>query len=261
MTGLALEGGGARGAYHIGVYKALHEKGFKFDGFVGTSIGAINAAMLVQGDYDKLVELWQNISMEKILEKDWHYIIELVENYNKKPNRELLKNVIKVTRKLLKEHGVSTAKIKQMLLEYIDEEKIRNSGKDFGLVTISITDRKPYELMLDDIPKGKLHDYIMASACLPGFRPERIDGKIFIDGALYNNCPFNLLYEKNYDEIIVVRTFARGIMRKIRDSQKIKLISPKSDLGAIMFFEKARITENFKLGYNDGLQFVQSFGK
>ncbi len=51
MRGLVLEGGGVKGAYHIGVLKALRENGLdKFDGYVGTSIGAINAAMLAAGD-------------------------------------------------------------------------------------------------------------------------------------------------------------------------------------------------------------------
>ena len=44
MIGLVLEGGGAKGAYHIGAYRALSELGIQIDGVVGTSIGAINAA-------------------------------------------------------------------------------------------------------------------------------------------------------------------------------------------------------------------------
>ncbi len=46
MRGLVLEGGGAKGCYQIGAYKALVEMGITFDYVVGTSIGAINAAMI-----------------------------------------------------------------------------------------------------------------------------------------------------------------------------------------------------------------------
>ena len=49
MIGLVLEGGVARGAYHIGVVKAYLEAGYKFDGYAGTSVGAINAAMIAHG--------------------------------------------------------------------------------------------------------------------------------------------------------------------------------------------------------------------
>ena len=57
MRGLALEGGGSRGAYHIGVYQACLEQGLTFDAICGTSIGAVNAALLAQGDYDLLQHL------------------------------------------------------------------------------------------------------------------------------------------------------------------------------------------------------------
>ena len=73
MRGLALEGGGAKGAYHIGVMKALTEKSYVFDGFVGTSIGAINAAMLAQSDFDAALDLWMSISILKG-EKKWDYL-------------------------------------------------------------------------------------------------------------------------------------------------------------------------------------------
>ena len=79
MRGLALEGGGARGAYQIGVVKALIENGYEFDGFVGTSIGAINAAILAQGDFDKALGLWTDISIEKIFDEDEQPLLQMVD--------------------------------------------------------------------------------------------------------------------------------------------------------------------------------------
>ena len=58
MLGLALEGGGAKGAYEIGAYRALTELGYHFDVICGVSIGAINAALLAQGDCEKAAEFW-----------------------------------------------------------------------------------------------------------------------------------------------------------------------------------------------------------
>lgn len=58
MLGLALEGGGAKGAYHMGVVKAYFEEGYYFDGVVGTSIGALNGAIIAQGDFELGYELW-----------------------------------------------------------------------------------------------------------------------------------------------------------------------------------------------------------
>ena len=53
---IALEGGGAKGAYEIGVWKALREAGIKFDAVAGTSVGALNGAMYAIGDFDKAVD-------------------------------------------------------------------------------------------------------------------------------------------------------------------------------------------------------------
>jgi len=76
MIGLALEGGGSRGAYHIGVVKAYLEAGYQFDGFVGTSIGAINAAILAQGEFEKAEELWTEISTSQLFDDDITKLIE-----------------------------------------------------------------------------------------------------------------------------------------------------------------------------------------
>jgi NTE family protein len=140
--------------------------------------------------------------------------------------------------------------------QYIDEEKLRSSGRDFGLVTMSVTERKPYELMLEDIPRGQLISYIMASAAFPGFKPETIDEKLFVDGGVYNNCPVNLLDAKGYDEIIAVRTNAPGILRKLKDMSKVRVVSPRTDLGYMMLFNQESSAGNIKLGYCDGLRLI-----
>src|SRR5690606_21133320 len=56
--GLVLSGGGARGAYQIGVWKAMHELGLdrRVKAVAGTSVGAINTALFLQGDVDRAVE-------------------------------------------------------------------------------------------------------------------------------------------------------------------------------------------------------------
>jgi NTE family protein len=239
MRGLALEGGGAKGAYHIGVAKALLENGCEFDGYVGTSVGAVNAALLAQGDFEKALELWENISMEQIFDEDEQQL------------------GLKGLSRIFGEGGVSTEKMKAFFERYIDEDKLRGSGKDFGLVTMSVTERKPYELMLEDIPRGQLISYIMASAAFPGFKPETIDEKLFVDGGVYNNCPVSLLDAKGYDEIVAVRTNAPGVLRKLKDMSKVRVISPRTDLGYMMLFNAENSAANIRLGYCDGLRFVR----
>ena len=71
---LVLQGGGALGAYQVGVYQALHEAGIKLDWVIGTSIGAINAGLIAgntpERRVDALQEFWRRMRSERI----WHYL-------------------------------------------------------------------------------------------------------------------------------------------------------------------------------------------
>ena len=255
--GLALEGGGAKGAYHIGVMKAFVEKGHEFDGFVGTSIGAINAAIFAQGDFQKALELWMQISSDQIFLTEEQPLLQLTER--KGLNAELLSGVRGALPKVIINQGFCTKKMMDFLHAHIDEEKVRASGKDFGLVTVSLSERKPYELMLEDIPAGKLVSYIMASASFPGFSPVTIDGKKHLDGAFYNNCPVNLLDKLGYDEIIAVRTTNLSIVSGKMDKVKhVKRITPRENLGGMMQFSAEHSAANIRLGYYDGLRFIEN---
>ena len=251
------EGGGARGAYHIGVMQAYLENGYAFDGFVGTSIGAVNAAILAQGDFDKALELWKNISMDQLFDVDEQHFLRFINHGELHFDRELPSHLRKALWKIIKSSGIDTVKMKEFLEVYIDEEKIRTAGKDFGLVTVSINERKPYELMLEEIPRGALVDFVMASSSFPGFQPETIEENKFLDGALYNNCPVNLLVKKGYTEIIAVRTNAPGVLRKIDSATKVTVITPNENLGSIMLFTPQNSEANIKLGYYDGLRSIK----
>ena len=55
--GLVLEGGGVKGAYQVGALRAIEEAGIHFDGVVGTSIGAVNGALYLEGGYDKIAQI------------------------------------------------------------------------------------------------------------------------------------------------------------------------------------------------------------
>lgn len=253
MRGLALEGGGARGAYHIGVVKALLENGYEFDGFVGTSIGSINAAALAQGDFNLAYELWLNITLDQLFDDDEKRILSHIDTHGLKLNAELSADIKSMFNKI-RLGGIGTDRMRAFLEKCIDENKVRRSNKDYGLVTLSLKERKPYELMLEDIPEGQLINFIMASSSFPGFRRQIIGNDKFIDGAFYDNCPYRLLLNKGYDEIIVVRTNSLGVFRKT-EIDKIKIIAPQRHLGGIMMFSPERSAANIELGYEDGMLF------
>ena len=250
---MALEGGGSRGAYHIGVMKAFVEAGYEFDGFVGTSIGAINAAMFVQGDFKKAEEIWLGLSTGQLFDTD---IMSLIELHESKWDIRALGSARDGLRNVRNNKGVDTSKIKAFVNKHLNEERIRTSGKDFGLAVTSVSDRQPFELFSERIPQGEMLSYIVASACLPGFKPEIIGGKAYIDGALHNNCPINMLIAKGYDKIIAVRTNAPGVFPRYTTPANVdvKIIASENNLGNMMIFSPDKIRGNISLGYCDGLQ-------
>ena len=62
-VGIVLSGGGARGSYQIGVWKALNKLKIKYDIVTGTSVGALNGLLFVQKDYKKAYKIWKNICL------------------------------------------------------------------------------------------------------------------------------------------------------------------------------------------------------
>ena len=66
-TAIVLAGGGSRGAYQLGVWKALREMGVDYQLVTGTSVGALNGTLMVQQDYEKACQVWENITSEDIV--------------------------------------------------------------------------------------------------------------------------------------------------------------------------------------------------
>jgi hypothetical protein len=75
QTVLVLQGGGALGAYHAGVYQGLHEAGIEPDWIIGTSIGAINGALIAgnkpENRVARLIEFWSKVGYQRFAEDSW----------------------------------------------------------------------------------------------------------------------------------------------------------------------------------------------
>lgn len=117
MYGLVLEGGGAKGAYHIGAFFALKELGYEFDAVVGTSIGALNGAMIAMGEAHKSAEVWKTASMSSFVVKDMQKDSEkevnaLVENIKKQVNFDLLESLKNIVIEKLSSRGISNEPLK-----------------------------------------------------------------------------------------------------------------------------------------------------
>lgn len=241
--GLVLAGGGTRGAYQVGVWKALIELGIKIKGIVGTSIGALNGALFLQDDFSTLVKMYENIRIKDIMR---------VNGVNSNKDIFDVTNIVNLASNYRKQKGIDNAPLRQMIEKYINMEKLYASNIDFGLVTYSVKTKKPLQKFKEEIPKDQMVDYLLASACFPIFKPQVIDGEEYFDGGLYDRSPSNMLIEKGYKNLIIADIAGTGISRKaVSKEVYIKVISPSEDLGGIFNFNHSKIINNMKLGYLD----------
>jgi len=246
MYGLVLEGGGARGAYHIGACKAIMELGIDIAGVAGTSVGALNGAMIAQGDWEKAYNIWYNISPEKIIKSENQPIDNLA------PTKDNFTYYINQVKSMFYSGGLDISPLRKMLEECIDEDKIRTSPIDFGMIAVSLTELKAIEVFKEDIPYGKMADYLLASAALPIFKLDKMEGQRFLDGAFYDNLPINLLASRGFKDIIVVRTNSFGIRRKVKKKGlNLIYISPQDELGKVLDFDRENARNTIEMGYYD----------
>lgn len=256
MLGIALEGGGAKGAYQAGAYIALKKNHIKPSIIAGTSIGSVNAALMVQGDIKKLVNLWLTTTTDIFGISN-----ELAENIKNKNLKitDIETGMIDL-KKILKNKGIDVTKFLNLLKKSIDEDKIRKSKIKLGLITVKFDGLKPLELTIDDIPKGKLPEYILASCYLPLFNYKPIiDNSYYLDGGFYNNVPLSLVENYGCDTIYSIRIKGIGISHnKLKKETKVIEIKPSENLGSIIIFDKESNIHNMKLGYYDTLKVLKN---
>lgn len=254
MSGLVLGGGGGKGGYQIGVWKALRELGIEIEAVTGTSVGALNGAFVVQDRFDEAMQIWMNISPEQVMEVDGQLFNDLL-NFNLKPTREVIESSLKWAERQIRNRGISIDPLRRMIDEMVDERRMRESGIPFGLVTFNLTDKQALEIFLDEIPSGKLPEYLLASSFLPSFESMELDGKFFLDGGFHDNLPINLMATRGIKDIIAVELKAIGIRRPVKDPEvRVTLIEPSGELGKLLEFDSEKSRRNIQMGYLDTLK-------
>ena len=248
--GLALEGGGAKGAYQIGAWKALREAGIRFSAVSGTSVGALNGAMIVMDDLQKAEDVWNNIHFSQVMDVDDEEMRRLM-------NRDIplseLKNTLHSVAEIIRNRGFDVTPLRKWVAETVDADKVCNSDTDFFIVTYSLSDRQELELRASDLSRDELCDMLLASAYLPAFRLEKLGGKYYADGGVQDVVPIHALVEDGCKDIIALRIFGFGIEKHFRipDDVHVTTIGPTVDLGNILNFDAEQSRRNMRLGYFD----------
>lgn len=234
-TLLVLGGGGAAGAYEIGVLKYIVERNIEIDGVYGVSAGALNGAGFVMGRLDEIEKLWTSIKKEDIFDFD---------PFNHAQN--------------LKPFILDPTPLYTFLKGYISEKKILESPIDYGILTFNLDKLKAVFLKKEDM-KEHMVDYIFASASYPLFGAIEIDGKKYTDGGVFSNVYPALLAEKyGYNKMIAVFPVMNSpadlifkIMLDMKKSDNMAIITPSGNVPFPMNFSPEDAKRLIEMGYMD----------
>lgn len=248
---LALSGGGTRGAYEVGAYKALLELGINIKAITGTSIGALNGAMFLSTDIFHAEDMYNDMNISNVLDVD--------SSINSNKDIFDIQNIFKIFKDYTKKKGLDNKALKEFIKKEINIEKIYKSDVDFGLVTYLKKSKKAVEVFKEDIKKEEFVDFLLASSCFPIYKAQKIQGEEYIDGFFHDNLPINMLIQKGYKNIIAIDLGSINASKKLIDKNAyVKVIRPSEKLGGVFEFNRERIKFNMKLGYLDTMK---SFNK
>ena len=242
---LVLAGGGARGSYQVGVWRALTELGWNPQIITGTSVGSLNGAMFALDLYETARDMWTSIRSQDVMElpEETRNLTEL---------HQFLRDVVRAG-------GMDVTPLEEIVERVLDEDALRASPIRFGLVTVEKRGLKPRELPLEEIPKGKVKDYLLASAaCFPALRAKQIDGVQFLDGGYRDNMPTALAQKMGAEELVCVDLEGVGITLPNRTGLPTTMVRSYWELGDILHFDPDTARRNIELGYYDTLR---AFGR
>lgn len=250
---LVLSGGGSRGAYEIGAWQAFEELGVRFDAVYGTSIGALNAGLVAQGDLDSAVNLWANITLKQVIgAEDEDFSIERMVSRKRDVVPFLLENA--------KHLRADVAPLENLLKTYLDEGKVRASGMGLGVMTVRVPQLQPVPVRLGEIPAGRLADWLLASAsCFPIFPTRKIDGDRYMDGGYFDNLPIDMAIEDGAEEIVAVDVHPQPTHPEYGQMPFLKMIHPLHSLGGFLDFNPRLLKRTRLMGYYDAMKACGAF--
>lgn len=243
-VGLVLSGGGGKGAYQIGVLKALKENGYLDDitDISGASIGSVNAMLYAMDNIDIMYAAWNDIDMRTVFDLD---LAKLKIDSLYFSREEMLKLVEK----------------------YIDFQKILGGRYNIYCSICKVLEKQNYEVFykrLADYDIETIKKILLASTALPiVYETVEIEGAYYRDGGICDNEPIKPLYDSGVRQFIII-----GLNHnKVFDASKwpdasFITIYPSKDLGSLIdgtlnFTERA-IEFRQMLGYKDGLRAINT---
>lgn len=213
--GLVLSGGGGKGAYQVGVLKAIVEMGVEITAISGASVGALNAALFATHDIDSIIEIWSKIRPEIALSQE----------------------------------GLSDL-ISANAIPYL----MRQSNIVCHVDAYNILFGKNEYFRLNDYRGEEVEKLLLASSALPiVYPPVNFRGNLYWDGGMLDNTPIEVLYKQGYRNLLVIYLNPEDKVETYKDANVIAF-APTEKWGFLegtLNFEGATIRKRIEQGYRE----------
>ncbi len=242
--GFVLSSDGSKSSFEIGAWKALRELQLDLNSVSGSFVGALNAALIAQNDFEKAVRFWRNISSKQLLGINRHIAQRYTEEWSRTDTKAFKKNYMMYVNGKSEELDP----LRDVIDMFIDERAVRKSKIDLGFISISLQTLEAEMLTLKTIPNGKLNQYLLAAACFPQItQTNRAADAQF--SAKYS--PYTIA-EKFKSDIIISTDDVNIIPTSLKASVELIKSSEAMELNINETAEQMK--KNIVMGYTDTLK-------
>jgi len=263
--GLVLAGGGGKGAYQIGVLKALTYLGFtpeQFTAMAGSSVGALNLALYLHNDLALAEQVWLSITPDQILTVDPELLLaKVAQTLVLAP---ALKRKVSRWLAVLAAQGVfSRSGIRQLIDEHLTFEQIQQARSKAFVACTRIPVLRAEYFLLNECSTQQITAILLASSALPViYKPVKVGKHYYIDGGVLDNVPILPVYQMGCNMIFVVHlTRNNPINPADYPNARILEIVPQNPLGSLfdgtLDFSPDGARQRMELGFKDGMKIIK----
>ena len=252
--GLVLAGGGARGAYQIGVWKALHECGFdRFDAISGASVGGLNTVLWAMGDAAGAWQIWSEIQPQDFIsfsDSMQDFLQEITEaavngNLTLRSAAESASHISSIA---------SRDGLRSLIRRVLDEEAVSGSRIPLYVDVLSTESAEVEYHWLNCKTAAEIENLLIATSSIPVFYgSSEVGGREYMDGgtvAVGDNIPWKPLYDWEHIRNFVVVELGRVYAELPEDCRVIR-IHPETPLGNPLDFTHGTIMRRMEQGYQE----------
>jgi NTE family protein len=290
--GLVLSGGGAKGAYHVGVVECLASAGVHIDAVAGASIGALNGAVLAcAGSLEQgavaLRTIWDEVAAYSAAPQRSGGVADALGP----PVEETTLEQLRMLLPRLTGQAVRPPYLEGLVATHVDPGRLDGGTplwvsafpaleeldvlRDWGWALDVLRSRlgtRAEWLHVNALPSAERQLAVLASAALPVILPaRRVDGRLFRDGGMADNTPVGALALREHCDIVIVVHLTDGVLWdahdfpgigviEIRPSRPLQMPGPLGGTTALVDFSPSRLHSLRDLGNRDATSILEALG-